>query len=105
MIRVSEIITTRGESFYRENFLEKYGIDFYVIRHKYLNNKCAYHNWNHIHQVLNFIENDERFKTLNHRNQLILVVAALYHDIVYDPKSKTNEEDSDHWRNNQSYPL
>lgn len=94
MVRVSKIISTRGESFHRENFLEKYGIDFYNLRQAYDKNKCAYHNWNHIHAVLNFIENDKRFETLNHRNQLILVVTALYHDIVYNPKSNTNEEDS-----------
>lgn len=51
-----------------------------------------YHNTDHILDMVDkIIENCESFSM---PEQLVLVAAAVYHDIIYDVTSKTNEEDS-----------
>lgn len=49
-----------------------------------------YHNTDHILDILNLIEENCE----DPMNKHMLVAAAIYHDAVYDIKSKTNEEDS-----------
>lgn len=49
-----------------------------------------YHNSNHILDLTKKILNDYHDKTMKR----ILLTISLFHDYVYDPKSKTNEEDS-----------
>ncbi len=48
-----------------------------------------YHNWNHIEKCLGFFEN-----RLNQYVTDELLFSVVYHDAIYDPTSKTNEEDS-----------
>ena len=57
-------------------------VENYAEEHRY------YHNLNHISFILN---------KLNDRgvlNDNILFLAAVFHDVIYNPKSNTNEEDS-----------
>lgn len=51
-----------------------------------------YHTVNHLTQVLMDIENDYRFKDLSVNEKHALLLAAFFHDIVYDPKRQDNEE-------------
>ncbi len=52
--------------------------------------KRHYHNWEHVLNVIDYIEKLD----ISDADYKILIITALYHDIVYDPKSTTNEEDS-----------
>jgi len=49
-----------------------------------------YHNLNHIRSILSFLHEN---RAIIH-NSPALFLAAWYHDVVYDSKSKTNEHDS-----------
>jgi pantetheine-phosphate adenylyltransferase len=46
-----------------------------------------YHNWNHIEKMLSDAMDDAKLTPE-------MELAIVYHDVVYDPKSSTNEEDS-----------
>ena len=50
-----------------------------------------YHNYYHVSDIIQMIYNDSE---LNEEEKLIMYFAAFYHDIIYDPKSSTNEEES-----------
>ena len=50
-----------------------------------------YHTTEHLTQIISDILSA---KNLNEEETEILLIAAIFHDIVYDPKSRTNEEDS-----------
>lgn len=51
-----------------------------------------YHSINHLNKIL---ENIQRFQKLNpYKYKDVLEAVALFHDIVYNPLSKTNKEDS-----------
>ena len=55
----------------------------------------VYHNQEHLEEILGLIENLR--STRPNMTEVafdIFVLAAFFHDAVYDPKSKTNEEDS-----------
>lgn len=50
-----------------------------------------YHTWNHLEDI---------FQQLTDRGLVdneALLLAAVYHDVIYDPKSATNEEDSEQY--------
>ncbi|TGL44865.1 HD domain-containing protein [Leptospira perdikensis] len=49
-----------------------------------------YHNLNHIYQMLGEFDNTK----MKLKDPEMVLFALYYHDLVYDPKSKTNEEDS-----------
>lgn len=49
-----------------------------------------YHNGDHLKKVLGYID----VLLLDAEDQLVLRYAAIFHDAVYDPASKTNELDS-----------
>lgn len=53
-----------------------------------------YHNEKHISDMLDMIITNCCNDDFSEREQIILAAAALYHDVVYDVNSKTNEEDS-----------
>ena len=53
-----------------------------------------YHNTNHLVQILQDIENDFQFKSLNIYEKHALLLAAFYHDAVYNPKKEDNEDQS-----------
>ena len=48
----------------------------------------VYHNYDH---VVDICEQLDKRDLLSNK---VLFLAALYHDVIYNPKSKTNEEDS-----------
>jgi pantetheine-phosphate adenylyltransferase len=50
-----------------------------------------YHTTEHLTKIISDILSA---KNLNEEETEILLIAAIFHDIVYDPKSRTNEEDS-----------
>jgi len=68
------------------NLLSKYHISIYILD-RYNETHRFYHNWNHIQYMLDLAEK---------RNILTdeLHLAILFHDIIYDPKAKDNEEKS-----------
>lgn len=54
-----------------------------------------YHNLNHVANIIKLInEFDFGGKGEWYHDKAILLSAAIFHDIVYNPRSKTNEEDS-----------
>lgn len=53
-----------------------------------------YHNTNHLIQILQDIENDFRFKELNIYEKHALLLAAFFHDAIYDTKRKDSEDQS-----------
>lgn len=64
------------------DFIEKY---YHSQKHRY------YHTYNHVLEIIHYIFEDH---DINGHDTMILLLTALYHDIVYDPKSNTNEENS-----------
>ena len=77
-----------------ETYRTMYGI-FDDLQHieSYYNGKGRfYHNMEHLDEVLCEVE---KFKDLHTDEEYqILVMTAIYHDIIYDPKAKDNEEKS-----------
>lgn len=59
---------------------------------RYSESHRHYHNLDHIARVIEAV-NHTMF-ILNSPDSVMMHYAAIFHDIVYDPKSKTNEEDS-----------
>ena len=53
-----------------------------------------YHTVNHLIWVLTNIEEDYRFKELTINEKHALLLAAFFHDVVYDPKRQDNEDKS-----------
>jgi predicted metal-dependent HD superfamily phosphohydrolase len=52
----------------------------------------SYHNLNHLNDLISQInENKSKYSEKEYDK---LILTALFHDIVYDPTSQTNEEDS-----------
>ncbi|MCW7458239.1 hypothetical protein ND856_06365 [Leptospira bandrabouensis] len=59
------------------------------IETRYSEPHCAYHNLNHLYQMLGEFEKVEA----QLEDSEMVLFALYYHDLVYDPKSKTNEEE------------
>lgn len=53
-----------------------------------------YHTVNHLIWVLQNLEKDTHFRELNVYEKHALLLAAFFHDVVYDPKQKDNEDKS-----------
>jgi predicted metal-dependent HD superfamily phosphohydrolase len=53
-----------------------------------------YHNTNHLIQILQDIEKHPQFKECNYYEKHALLLAAFFHDIIYDPKKDDNEDKS-----------
>lgn len=51
-----------------------------------------YHNINHLVDIIFNIKNDVRFTDLNVQEKHILLLAAIFHDAIYEPKQKDNED-------------
>ena len=52
----------------------------------------SYHTLDHLNDLINQVnENKDKFSQRDYEK---LIITALFHDCVYDPKSATNEEDS-----------
>lgn len=74
------------------NILRKYGCsddDILDLQMRWNEPHRVYHNQEHLEEILGLIEKSSEI--LAHD---ALVLCAFFHDAVYDPKSKTNEEDS-----------
>jgi predicted metal-dependent HD superfamily phosphohydrolase len=53
-----------------------------------------YHNTDHLIQILKDIESDYSFQFLNVYEKQALLLAAFFHDAIYDPRKKDNEDQS-----------
>jgi pantetheine-phosphate adenylyltransferase len=53
-----------------------------------------YHSTDHLIQIIQDIEKDSRFKHLNVYEKQALLLAAFFHDVIYDPKREDNEDKS-----------
>jgi len=76
------------------NFLIQY-IDsnkIYKLFLNWVNYKRKYHGLNHLKDILNYIEN-KRYFILNHEEYAILILAAFFHDAIYDTKGLINNEE------------
>lgn len=73
----------------KNDYMELGGNDFSMFSIMYGHSSRHYHDLNHI---------EDMYKTHldieGADNKAIVLLAALYHDIIYDPLSKTNEENS-----------
>lgn len=69
--------------------LKKYNIDLDLIKSIYNDGSRQYHNFKHIKSVIKEIN---KYKSMLSKSEYrILVITALYHDIVYVPLSPLNE--------------
>jgi len=53
-----------------------------------------YHTFKHIDNCLNELDIIGRLKLIDEHNYALISYAILFHDIIYNPKSNKNEEDS-----------
>jgi predicted metal-dependent HD superfamily phosphohydrolase len=77
-----------------QQLLEKWGIkcDINTILSMWNESHRSYHNLNHLNDLITQIsENKSKYSEKEYEK---LILTALFHDVVYDPASKTNEEDS-----------
>jgi pantetheine-phosphate adenylyltransferase len=83
--------------FYEDrNFFKYFGISedsIHDLEDKLRETHRFYHNTNHIEELLSIINKLDN-GTLNESELRILKLVAYFHDAIYDPSSKTNEEDS-----------
>ena len=77
-----------------QQLLEKWNIkcDINTILSMWNESHRSYHNLNHLNDLISQINENKSKYTEKEYEKLILT--ALFHDVVYDPASKTNEEDS-----------
>ena len=77
-----------------QQLLEKWGIkcDINTILAMWNESHRSYHNLNHLNDLISQInENKSNFSEKEYEK---LMLTALFHDVVYDPSSSTNEENS-----------
>jgi predicted metal-dependent HD superfamily phosphohydrolase len=77
-----------------QQLLEKWGIkcDINTILSMWNESHRSYHNLNHLNDLISQInENKSKYSEKEYDK---LILTALFHDVVYDPTSQTNEEDS-----------
>ena len=77
-----------------QQLLEKWNIkcDINTVLAMWNEAHRSYHNLNHLNDLISQInENKSKFSEKEYEK---LMLAAIFHDIVYDPSSSTNEEDS-----------
>ena len=53
-----------------------------------------YHNINHLTNIIKDIEQNVLFNDLSVIDKHVILIAAFYHDAIYNPKRSTNEEES-----------
>lgn len=64
-----------------------------AIKEKYGESQRFYHTLRHIFQLMqHFDTNKDHFSSTD--NQTVVLWAIFFHDIIYDPSSKTNEDES-----------
>ncbi len=77
-----------------QQLLEKWNIkcDINTVLSMWNESHRSYHNLNHLNDLISQInENKSKFSEKEYEK---LILSAIFHDIVYDPSSSTNEEDS-----------
>lgn len=77
-----------------QQLLEKWSIkcDINTVLAMWNESHRSYHNLNHLNDLISQInENKSKFSEKEYEK---LMLAAIFHDVVYDPASQTNEEDS-----------
>lgn len=73
-----------------------YGLDITIetVMEKWNEPHRYWHTPNHLYEMLDGIKDLYEDKKINEKEYHILVIAAIFHDIVYDTKRKDNEEKS-----------
>jgi len=77
-----------------QQLLEKWGIKCHIntILSMWNESHRSYHNLNHLNDLISQInENKSKYSEKEYEK---LILTALFHDVIYDPASQTNEEDS-----------
>ena len=77
-----------------QQLLEKWNIkcDINTVLSMWNESHRSYHNLNHLNDLISQInENKSNFSEKEYEK---LMLTAVFHDVVYDPASQTNEEDS-----------
>jgi pantetheine-phosphate adenylyltransferase len=77
-----------------QQLLEKWNIkcDINTVLSMWNESHRSYHNLTHLNDLISQInENKSKFSEKEYEK---LMLSAIFHDIVYDPSSSTNEEDS-----------
>jgi len=79
-----------------EDILKKYISDKALVElpYRWKEKHRFYHNTDHLIQILKDIESNIYFKNLNVYEKHALLLAAFFHDAIYDPKRKDNEDKS-----------
>lgn len=78
-----------------QGIFEEYGIrDFNKIQQSWTEPHRFYHTEQHLAKLLRGIEEIYQKKEITQEERKILLLAAYYHDIVYDPTKTDNEEKS-----------
>jgi pantetheine-phosphate adenylyltransferase len=77
-----------------KQLLEKWNIkcDINTILSMWNESHRSYHNLNHLNDLISQI--NEKKSKYSEKEYDKLILTALFHDVVYDPASQTNEEDS-----------
>ena len=77
-----------------QQLLEKWGIKCHIntILSMWNESHRSYHNLNHLNDLISQINEDKSKYSEKEYEKLMLT--AIFHDVVYDPASQTNEEDS-----------
>lgn len=81
---------------YFQDILKNYITDKALIElpYRWKEKHRFYHNTNHLIQILKDIESNIWFKELNVYEKHALLLAAFFHDAIYDTKRKDNEDKS-----------
>jgi predicted metal-dependent HD superfamily phosphohydrolase len=77
-----------------QQLLDKWNIkcDINTVLSMWNESHRSYHSLNHLNDLISQInENKSKFSEKEYEK---LILSAIFHDIVYDPSSSTNEEDS-----------
>ena len=79
-----------------ENILKKYdiNIDLNMVYDMWQESGRYYHNLDHLLDLINLINTDFERNRFDSNVYEKLIIVALFHDIIYDPSSSNNEEDS-----------
>jgi len=75
------------------SYITNLEVDKNIIKQKYSEPHRYYHTWEHIEELFKIYDNPKR-NVKDQKYLDILFLAIVFHDIIYDPKSSTNEEDS-----------
>jgi len=77
-----------------QQLLEKWGIkcDINTVLSMWNESHRSYHNLNHLNDIIDQI--NEKKSSFSEKEYEKLMLSAIFHDIVYDPSSSANEEDS-----------